>query len=451
MFTYPCPNCAMRLNAPEERAGQRTMCPKCLRPILIPSPEVIALLRGEDDVDLQPPEPEDAPGPATPAERSVLGHGVLSAPRNSADSGRIVFSTAMMSPMDMAADLSTAISLRMKPPPDPPADLRLSTGVWLILTLGGIALWLIGISVEPDVLPLVLVAGAFQAALGYLWAAYLVGKRSRVWGLLTLLPPIGLVRLFLPFGENGFRPLRFVVSGLLVVAIWTIAPQVREEIKTWPWLARMTSPPKADALPPASGAAEKLKAAAERRQPEYLVGQLADLSRPEAVAETPEADRPAVVAEIAAVLKSDQPEVRTAALNALAVWAPADARGPTLAALKSADPGERRSAMALAVRWPDAEMATAVATRLTDRQEQNTAQEILLAMGGPAAEAALLPLLRSDDQLFVLFVLDLVEKIGGPKSVDGLRDLSLTGTNSTIRKEAGKAADALAARINGKK
>ena len=70
MFTYPCPNCSMQLNAPEERAGQRTMCPKCLRPILIPSPEVIALLRGEDDVDLQAPEPEDASGPATPAERT---------------------------------------------------------------------------------------------------------------------------------------------------------------------------------------------------------------------------------------------------------------------------------------------------------------------------------------------------------------------------------------------
>jgi len=445
----------MRLNAPEERAGQRTMCPKCLRPILIPSPEVLELLGGMVDVDMSPPEefPEPPPSPPTPAERTVVpGRGmVISAPRNSADSGRIVFSTAMMSPVDLANDLSTAISMRMKPPPDPPADLSLTTGLWLMLTLGGIVLWLISVGVEIEALPFVALIGVLQAAVGYFWAAYLVSQRSRLWGILTLFPPIGLVRLFMPYGENRFRPLRFVLSGLLILAGWVIAPKVREEVSTWPWVANMSDPPKPEFQPTETNPAEKLKSSAASKQTDQVVGQLQELSRPETVKDTPEAVRPDVVSAISSLLLSDQPDVRSAALNALAVWAPANARLHTLLAIKSTDTGERRAALALAVRWPDAEMATAVAKLLTDRQVKIEAQYVLLTIGGPAAEAALLPLLKSDNPLDVLFVLDLIQQVGGPKSIDVLRELNLTGTNRAVRSKAGETADAIEVRLHGKK
>src|SRR5262249_38797215 len=39
MFAYPCPFCQQRLLASPERVGQRTICPKCLKPIVIPRPE----------------------------------------------------------------------------------------------------------------------------------------------------------------------------------------------------------------------------------------------------------------------------------------------------------------------------------------------------------------------------------------------------------------------------
>src|SRR5205809_5182809 len=39
MFAYPCPSCQQRLQASPERVGQRTICPKCLQPIVIPRAE----------------------------------------------------------------------------------------------------------------------------------------------------------------------------------------------------------------------------------------------------------------------------------------------------------------------------------------------------------------------------------------------------------------------------
>ena len=48
MFGYPCPICNQRLLASPERVGQRTICPKCLKPIVIPRSNV------------PPPEPLDS-------------------------------------------------------------------------------------------------------------------------------------------------------------------------------------------------------------------------------------------------------------------------------------------------------------------------------------------------------------------------------------------------------
>ena len=40
MFSYSCPFCSQRLLAQPDRIGQRTICPKCLRPIVIPTESV---------------------------------------------------------------------------------------------------------------------------------------------------------------------------------------------------------------------------------------------------------------------------------------------------------------------------------------------------------------------------------------------------------------------------
>ena len=58
MFPYPCPSCSQRLLAPTERVGQRTICPKCLRPLTIPMPESTAALDPKSLID-----PSEAPLP----------------------------------------------------------------------------------------------------------------------------------------------------------------------------------------------------------------------------------------------------------------------------------------------------------------------------------------------------------------------------------------------------
>ena len=51
MFPYPCPSCSQRLLAPTERVGQRTICPKCLRPLTIPMPESAVALDPKSLID----------------------------------------------------------------------------------------------------------------------------------------------------------------------------------------------------------------------------------------------------------------------------------------------------------------------------------------------------------------------------------------------------------------
>ena len=58
MFPYSCPFCSQRLLALPDRVGQRTICPKCLRPLTIPRPESDGDEVGHDptiDMDTIPP------------------------------------------------------------------------------------------------------------------------------------------------------------------------------------------------------------------------------------------------------------------------------------------------------------------------------------------------------------------------------------------------------------
>lgn len=448
MFPYPCPSCSQRLLASPERVGQRTICPKCLRPLTIPTPEAAAALG--PDVDLAAPTgghdhaliEHAAPEPV----RSSAAPNAHLATRRSAPApvaGTVVMGAA--NEVDVASELSAAISMRMKPPPDPPADLQLSTGAWLLLTAIGLGLWFVGFAAEPEMFSYVAIIGALLAAVGYVWAVYLAGRHDWVRGLMTLFPPITVWRLVHTFGDNGHSPLRFVLSGLLLLGLAYLGPTARSGAGP---VFTVLDPVRVDSSSPPSSPVERLRAAAEQKQPDTLVGELITLARPEKLKDASDEVKTETVGELKRLARHERAEVRVAALPALALWSPADAREPVLAALRSGEPVERKKALALAARWPDEEMAQAVAVRLAGSQEQALAEDAILAIGAPA-EAALLPMLKSDDKWFLLQVIELLGKVGGPRSVEALTEFSKTGPEK-LREAAAHRAQVLAAKLKAK-
>lgn len=445
MFPYPCPSCSQRLLASPERVGQRTICPKCLRPLTIPTPESAAALA--PDVDLAAPMPESEHAlfdPPTPQPRSaVTPNAGLATRRPAAPAGTVVL--APPHELDVATELTATISMRMKPPPDPPADLQLSTGAWLLLTAVGLGLWFVGLTAEPEMFSYVAIIGALLAAVGYVWAVYLTGRHDWVRGLATLFPPVAVWRLVQPFGDNGHRPLRFVLTGLLLLGLAYLGPLARSGAGP---LFTVLDPVRVDTPSPPSSPVDRLRAAAEQRQPDALVGELVTLARPEKLNEATDEVKAETILELRRLTRHDRVEVRVATLPALALWSPADAREPVLAALRSSEPVERKRALSLADRWPDEEMARAVAARLGDSQEQALAEDAILAIGAPA-EAALLPLLKSEDKWFLLQVIELLGKVGGPQSLEALTEMSKTGPEK-LREPAANRAQQLAAKLKGK-
>jgi hypothetical protein len=347
--------------------------------------------------------------------------------------------------VDLATELTATISMRMKPPPDPPADLQLSTGAWLLLSAVGLGLWLVGFAAEPEMFSYVAIVGALLAGVGYLWAVYLAGRHDWLRGLATLVPPVAVWRLAHPFGDNGYRPLRFVLTGLLLLGLAYLGPAARSAAGP---VFTVLEPVRVEPPSPPSTPVERLRAAAEHKQPDSLVGELVTLARPEKLRDATDDVKKETVPELQRLVRHDRVEVRVAALPALAVWSPADARGPVLEALRSGEPAERKKALALAGQWPDEEVARAVAARLVDSQEQAQAEDAILAIGGPA-EAALLPLLKSEDKWFLLQVIELLGKVGGPRSVEALTEFSKAGPEK-LREPAAHRAQALAAKLKGK-
>lgn len=453
MFAYTCPHCTQRLMAPPERIGQRTMCPKCLRPVTVPTPEQAA----RDDPEMVNPVevPDDSihgHDPATDTPNAIPTppprdtRVTAAAPAPVAVNGALAVRTQRpRTQMDYAADLSATISTRMKPPPEPPSDLKPTTAAWLVLTVTGVVLWLVGVIYEAQTLELVALVGVLLTTFGYLWVAYLAGRRGYVVrGLVTLLPPVAAYRFLVPTSNYGRRPLGYFLTGLIFLALAYFGPQTRAVVRQ---AFAAIEPVPADLPPNTTGPADRLRAAIDRHQPDLLPSHIAELTRPDVIAAASPAVRAEVAAELTKLTASDRPNVRAAALEALGTWAPASDRAPVLAALKSEHSAERKAALGLAGRWADAEMATAVAARLSDRTEQAAARDALLAIGGTHAEAAVIPYLAtSDDPLFTLALVELLGKVGGEKSTAALRKFSEKEHNVAVRDEANRVADLLAAK-----
>lgn len=284
MFAYPCPSCRHRLLAPPARAGHRSICPKCLEPLTVPHPEQVAagpfapsdlspaepyqpldhLIPLEVDAALDTPQPmntlpanpdvhvasgqgatltepfldlEPVKLPAiTPAPVTVTGPvtarpGPPPTPRPFLrdDEGKVVLIPTGLFGVDVAAELSAAISMRMAPPPVPSADRSYAVVGWAVGTLVGLGAWVMGVWVSAAWLPYVALVGGAMIAFAFLWRAYLSG-RGGAWGLglLSLLPPVGLVQLLRPASGYGRKPLLFAVTGGVLCGLFALGGSAKK-------------------------------------------------------------------------------------------------------------------------------------------------------------------------------------------------------------------------------
>src|SRR5262245_28930373 len=109
MFSFPCPNCGYRQLAPPKRAGKPVVCPKCHKKTTVPKgpsggPVNTKKATADDDDDMV--ELETVPATPPPAMTPQPLVPVL------AGDGSQVRSE------DLFAQLSTALTMKMNPPPD---------------------------------------------------------------------------------------------------------------------------------------------------------------------------------------------------------------------------------------------------------------------------------------------------------------------------------------------
>jgi hypothetical protein len=331
----------------------------------------------------------------------------------------VVFDPTAVDSQDIAAELTAALTLRMKPPPEPPGDLPVSTGVWLAATAAAVTLWAYAVLYRPPLLPVVGALGVIEIILGYGWVAYHAGRRDPRRGLLALLPPAAVAKLVRPSPTLGYGPLRFVLTGAAVVGLALAGPAVGPAAQRA--LGLLDPPPAGPAEPPADTPLVRIAEAEQQRSMQPLVDVLGALADPAALL-APGADRPAVAAKLHALAADPRADVRTAALKAAVTWDPDadETRRAVLAALKSDRDGERRTALGLAGRWKDPAVAAAAAARLGDRTEAEDAIAALRRIGGATAEAAVLPLLGAGDLAEEANVLEVLDAVGGPKAAEAV-------------------------------
>lgn len=520
MFGYPCPFCDQRLLAAPERAGQRTICPKCLKPIVIPQPEpekptdaeassasfeaepdevpismmpegldddepndpgkrtpmpeprpaarigppagtyadpiplqpaAAMLVRNPDSVaDLAPvavepmvaelpasavaptplplpmpsfPEPTfpipnhahksaapkpapprfaaPAPGPVYPAPGRITGdHPAAAAPpalasNSGATAGLVVFNPTDVEAANIAAQLTTVISMTMKPAPEPPSDLRITTGLWIILTACGAALWLFCMMSDPEPLKYVALIGGIELVIGYLWVAIAWGNRNPKQGFTTLIPPLWVYRAANPPYEPGYRPLRFVVAGALLLSLYVVAPKVQPTLFAWIGITD-DSPPTPPDRPETP--LMRLHEAEHDGDTLGIKRQLALFAKSESLILAPAHEKPAVVATLVRLVRGPRAEIRDDALRALAVWSKDDARPFVLATISKGTDEERETAYELVTAWNDAETVGLLVKQLgTTTLARPALDEIGRTDAGRAAiEDAILPHLQAN-------------------------------------------------------
>ena len=349
---------------------------------------------------------------------------------------------------EIAVHLTAALATRMKPPPAPPRDLSPSTALWLLATGTAVALLLLALVTPGDYLWAAGAIGAAELLVGYAWIVWLTFRREAKRGLLCAIPPV--TAWYLVQRKYGkFRPLWFAATGLVLVGLAAAGGLAQPRTRAWAG-AHEPAPPTTPTDLAKKPKLEQIRAYREQRSYDPLVKVLDVLAKTDPTFSEDAKYRSELTAELRSLCGHQHSDVRMAALAAYARWGGDDARELCLSFVRSEIQDERTVALRLLPRWKDAEVARAVASRIGRPGTETTyARDALLEIGGPAAEQATIPLLRSDDQGTRLTAMDVLGKVGGADAVAALTELA--ASDPTVRDRATQKAQAIQARLGGKK
>lgn len=328
--------------------------------------------------------------------------------------------------VDVAADLTAALTSRMKPAPKPPRDLNPSTALWLVATGIALALLILTLVTANTFAPAVFLFGLAEVAAGYIWVVWLAFRRDWQRGVACAVPPVTLWYLT-RHKYARYRPLRFVVTGVVLVALAGAAGFALPHTRAWAGAYDAIPLPAAPEDIAAKPKLEQLRHYHEQRAFEALTDLLRMLARTDPLYSEDAKSRAEIADELKILCNHPDVKVKVEALAAYALWGGADARGLCLAATRSANRDERMMALKLLVKWKDAEVARAVAERVGSLSDTETqaARDTLEKIGAPA-ERAVFPLLRAKEQSTRLIAIEILasDTVGGPDSVAELRTLA---------------------------
>lgn len=441
---YP-PTPAAETPRPPQTPPPRTPAPIAPQPrfpspprVVPPRPIPVAAHRPEPKPSVATPPPAWVGASSRSGARSQRVVRVESAEENRGGSVAVEEPLRLRTGMDIAVDLTSALATRMKPPPKPPRDLRLSTAVWILTTGLGVALLVASLISTNNFVPLVFAIGAAQALAGYAWVTALAFRRDPQRGLACAIPPFTLWYLT-NWKYAMYRPLRFVLSGAALIGLALLAPRVQSQTRSWAGASDAHQPVVAPPEIASQSKLVQLRHYRDQRQYDPLIALLRKLAHTDSMYSEDAKNRVDLVAELKLLGIHKDSGVRIESLAAYATWGGADARERCLEASRSQNGEERLMALRLLPRWKDEDVARRIA-ELIGRAgtETSAAQDAMITLGGPIAERATIPLLRKDDQGIRLTAIEILgnEKVGGAEAIAALKEVARTSPDPGTRQPA---------------
>lgn len=409
-------------------------------PAHLPAPR-----NGTGDHPVEEPDPVSDSSPKWGSDRGSRGRRLVAAtpapPRRTDDGvGTFAEPVRYRNQMDLAANLTSVLTSRMKPPPRPPRDLRPSTAVWLLTTGIAVALLLATLFTQGSFTDTIVYLGLGQILIGYGWVVWLTVRRNWVRGLICALPPATLWYLS-QRKYARYRPLRFVCTGGVILILAGAAAVAMPTTRSWAGVndSNAVPPPQPDIT--TQPKLVQLRYYRDQRSYEPLIRLLRALARTDPSYSDEAKNRVELAAELKAMCGHKDSDVKVEAMAAFAAWGGDDARAMCLAATRSTSQEERLMALRLLPRWKDPEVARAIASRIgRPGTESTSAQEGLIEIGGLLAEQAAIPLLRdTNDQGVRLTAVEIVghEKVCGQDGLAALQDTSQNSIDPGTRYLAG--------------
>jgi hypothetical protein len=373
-------------------------------------------------------EPPTYAMPTYPAPGTITGdHPAASLPASQSQrngpGGLVVFNPTEVEAADIAAELTQTISAKMPPPQSPPSDLRISTGIWLILTSCGLGLWVYCMIADMAPLYYVAIIGASQLIIGYLWVAIAQGRRSKKQGLTTLLPPVWVYRAANPPYEPGYRPLRYVVAGAVLLTLYILGPKAQPTLYEWFGISDSSKNQNVDVI---DSPFKKLVEAERQKSSIQMLEHLKSLAKPESLLLIPPSERSNLIQKLQQLRKHDRGEFRADALSALDTWAHDEIKNEVFEAIQSKDSNENQVGYELIVKWNDLEtvrfLISRMLTYINDSDIHSNVYHCIKKIGESdrgrtSIEEVIVPMLNRRDGVQLNQIRWLINDYGGAKTL----------------------------------